>query len=464
MRSVAVTIVCVAVMILLAVPAARGTDGASRLHITDTSISADIDHMPIHAVLKRIAAYGISVKADPSISHTVTARITKAPMAEGLRRLFSPLSYSLVWSSIETPAGPISKVTEIHVFRPGGRDNATPVSGEAAFEVIADRVTGALVVKGELLIRIRPDTDLGALTALLRRFDAVVVDYQAGEGILRLRVPDHEDVRALVKAVSASVVGAAAEPHYAYRLPPLVLETGARSPLPRRLASSTAAGPIAILDSGLAAGAVPADLIEAAFNAIDPGADTDDIAGHGTHMALIASGRVAPLGTEGQPVIEAAIIPVKIFDGNGHTSNFTVMRALSHAIGNGAKAISLSWGSEAESGFLKDALAQAKARGVTVLAASGNAPTGKPVFPAAYSSVVGVGALSPDGAVWESSNRGSFVALYAPGYAAFDGSDHETAGSFAGTSVATAYTANRLVDFLRANPGAGIEDFLKSVK
>jgi hypothetical protein len=33
-------------------------------------------------------------------------------------------------------------------------------------------------------------------------------------------------------------------------------------------------------------------------------------------------------------------------------------------------------------------------------------PTGKPLHPAAYSSVIGVAALGPDGGRWEKSNDG----------------------------------------------------------
>ena len=464
MRLTALIIFFALGLIAAQMPPVLSAENVHRLHLSENTITAHIDQLPIQVVLERIAAYGIVVKIDPSISHTVTARLNREPMAEGLRRLFSPLSYSIVWSSIETPAGPISKVTEIHVFQPGTPDSPALISGPDNFDIIADRDTGTLLIRGEVLLRIKPGTQLNALKALLGQFNAVVIDHHAGAGILRLRMADHEQARAFLDALSSSGIDAAAEPHYAYRLPSLAAGVQQHSTAKQPPSPFTGTVPVAILDSGLAAESLPSSITLAPYNAIDSGADVQDRVGHGTHMALIASGRVAPVGTDPLPETGVSIIPVKIFDENGYTSNFTVMRALAHAMENGAKVISLSWGSETDSAFLRDVLTEVGAAGALLLAASGYAPTGKPVFPAAYPSVVGVGDLAPDGTVWESSNRGSFVALYAPGQADFDGSDQEPAGVFAGTSVATAYTAYRLASFLAANPGAGIKAFLSTTQ
>ena len=79
--------------------------------------------------------------------------------------------------------------------------------------------------------------------------------------------------------------------------------------------------------------------------------------------------------------------------------------------------MSLSWGSETGSNFLENTLDYASSKDLIIVASAGNKPTGKPVYPAAYSSVIGVGALDPGGKAWENSNYGSFVMLYAPGFA-----------------------------------------------
>lgn len=440
----------------------HGSDApAYQLHLTETTITAHVEHMPVQALLRRMADFGIAVSVDPAIRRTVTAHLTQVPLEEGMRRLFSPLSYSLVWSAVETSAGKITRLSEVHVFRPGRSGSAERLTREEVFEVVTDPETGALLVRGELLVRIGRLDDFERLKALLARYGGVIVGDHAATGILRIRLPDHAAFRSFKEELRA-IPSAVAEPHYAYRVPAI---SALGTPLRASRVSGAARGDVvvAVLDSGMSASALAGSATIAPYNAVTPGADTTDTLGHGTHMALIASGRVAPRGAAAasDPV---PVIPVKIFDGNGITSNFTVLRAVSHAIDQGARILSLSWGSETESAFLGNLLAKAQASGLTLVGASGNAPTGEPVYPAAYPSVVGVGALSPDGTVWASSNRGDFVTLYASGYADFDGDLAEKAGAYAGTSVAAAYTANRLAAFFREHPDADVADFLRSVK
>lgn len=73
--------------------------------------------------------------------------------------------------------------------------------------------------------------------------------------------------------------------------------------------------------------------------------------------------------------------------------------------------------------------------GMALYAAAGNEPTGTPVYPAGYDSVIAVGGLNPDGTQWEESNYGEFVERYEPALANFKGQ------SYAGTSIASPYAA-----------------------
>jgi hypothetical protein len=91
------------------------------------------------------------------------------------------------------------------------------------------------------------------------------------------------------------------------------------------------------------------------------------------------------------------VVAIRAFDDNGFTSTYTLMRGIDHAIQNGARVLSLSWGSETPSALLSSAVGYAAAKGLILVAAAGNAPTGNPVYPAAYDNVIGVGALNPNG-------------------------------------------------------------------
>ena len=124
----------------------------------------------------------------------------------------------------------------------------------------------------------------------------------------------------------------------------------------------------------------------------------------------------------------------------------------------------MSWGSDTPSRFLAEAMDYADRRGLIVVASAGNEPTGRPVYPAAYPSVLGVGALAPDGSPWTQSNHGSFVSITAPGYAHLPVGYQGEAGLYAGTSVAAAYVSNVVAGLLTEHPDwsrADVMDYLK---
>ncbi|RPH40039.1 MAG: hypothetical protein EHM87_23020, partial [Burkholderiales bacterium] len=114
--------------------------------------------------------------------------------------------------------------------------------------------------------------------------------------------------------------------------------------------------------------------------------------------------------------------------------------------------------------FLEDALDYADSKNLIIVAAAGNKPTGKPFYPAAYSSVIAVAALEPDGKPWEKSNYGSFVDLSAPGFATMPVGYKGDPGTYAGTSISTAFVANRVADYLSKHPDATKQQVYKALK
>jgi len=72
--------------------------------------------------------------------------------------------------------------------------------------------------------------------------------------------------------------------------------------------------------------------------------------------------------------------------------------------------------------------------------------------------VLAVAALTADGNVWDQSNYGPFVKLAAPGFADFPVGYKGPPGSYGGTSISAAYTANLIAQYLAAHPRATAED------
>jgi hypothetical protein len=196
---------------------------------------------------------------------------------------------------------------------------------------------------------------------------------------------------------------------------------------------------------------------------LNPDESISDSLGHGTQMALIAAGVVKPSGVRSGTHTQSPIIPIRVFDDNGFTSNFTIMSSIDFALENGARVMSLSWGSETRSDFLESALDYARSKGLIVVASAGNEPTGKPVYPAAFPSVIGVGALAPDGKSWENSNYGDFVSVYAPGFATLPVGYKGDPGAYAGTSISAAYAANVIADYLSEHPEATSQEVLDAL-
>jgi hypothetical protein len=301
--------------------------------------------------------------------------------------------------------------------------------------------------------------------ALLRQFGGIIVDSYAAVGLYKLRFPEGSDVPSLAEQITKHPKVAKAEPNYAYPIPGPYKQT-ASSGAPPDTTHIQAPGdtvPIAVLDTGLDPNSGVEDLVLASFDALDPDESISDSLGHGTQMALIAAGLVKPSGVRSGTDTQNSIIPIRVFDDNGYTSNFTIMSSIDFALKQGARVMSLSWGSETRSDFLETALNDARSKGLIVVASAGNEPTGKPIYPAAFSSVIGVGALAPDGKSWENSNYGDFVTLYTAGFATLPVGYKGDPGPYAGTSISAAYAANLIADYLSEHPEATTQEVLEAL-
>lgn len=180
---------------------------------------------------------------------------------------------------------------------------------------------------------------------------------------------------------------------------------------------------VGVVDSGVTAGAdSPVNLLKG-WDFQDDDADASDSAAatqspsgsHGTHVAgTIAQASNNGVGVTGIAPM-ASILPVRVGDYNGIASD-NIAEGIEWAVDNGAQVINISIGGATSSRVVEEACKYAYEKGVVVVAASGNdGYNGKVSYPAAYSTVIAVGAH--DGAFKETSysNNGRELALLAPG-------------------------------------------------
>lgn len=154
-------------------------------------------------------------------------------------------------------------------------------------------------------------------------------------------------------------------------------------------------------------------------NPADPGDGKSQSSNfHGTHVAGIA-GSIDSNGEGGIGVApNADILPVRVLGEGGVGNSADLIAAINWAAGRDEiDVINLSLGGLGPSQSLEDAINRAwnNGTGKLVVAAAGNQGTDEATYPAAFTNVVGVGAVDGAGVRSSYSNIGPSVDLVAPG-------------------------------------------------
>ena len=157
-----------------------------------------------------------------------------------------------------------------------------------------------------------------------------------------------------------------------------------------------------------------ANLVTAGHNYVDSTKSAYDDNGHGTHVAGLAAAAMNGAGTVG-PALQVQITPFKALNANGTGFVSAIAQALEDAADDGADIINLSLQLSFDSFVLRAAVQYAVGEGALLIAASGNQGATSVSYPAAYPSVLAVGATSYFDARTYYSNRGPELDIMAPG-------------------------------------------------
>ncbi len=208
-------------------------------------------------------------------------------------------------------------------------------------------------------------------------------------------------------------------------------------------------------------------------------ADMHDWNSHGTHCAGIA----AAVGDNGIGMTGANpmayIMPVSVLQSNGTGDVATIIQGINYAKNNGADVISMSFGTYSYSIALEQALGQAYQNCVLVAAAGNDgkgidsrcAAFGTPMFPAAFTFVLGVEATTQYGglASWSNYDCDGHTfsqfgeeqlynyELQAPGLGIYSTVPNGNYRAYSGTSMSTPLVAGGISALLHAKPYASQE-------
>ena len=341
--------------------------------------------------------------------------------------------------------------------RPHSRQPAAPPSPSAASRADDSR-------SGQLLVRFRADVSEAERELIVRGAGARFRPLRGASGLVLLTYQDTDNLRSRAAALASNPAVEFAEPNYLIKADEVApndarfaeqwalrntgqgggqagADIGITGAWERTTGSARTV--IAVIDSGIdfAHPELQANrwnnraernnkrdddgngLIND-FNGWDFVADSNaakDEHGHGTSVA----GIIAAQGNNGTGIAgvmwSAALMDLRVLDGNGTGDIASAVEAIDYAVANGAQVINLSWGTEHESESLGAALVRAAQGGVLVVCSAGN--DGRNIdgvrhYPASFdlANVVAVASTDQHDQLTSWSNWGSVrAALAAPG-------------------------------------------------
>jgi len=187
---------------------------------------------------------------------------------------------------------------------------------------------------------------------------------------------------------------------------------------------------VAVLDTGISKdNGNLADRVVADVNFTNS-PTTDDLHGHGTHMA----GTIAAIAPQ------CRLMNVKVADDAGKCEPAVVARGIVWAVDHGAQIINISLAMR-PSRDLEQAVNYAWSQGAIIIAAAGNKGASEPSYPAYYVNCLAVAGTNRNNSLALLSSYGDWVDVAAPGFNIYSELPGNQYGYKTGTSAAGAHVS-----------------------
>jgi subtilisin family serine protease len=327
---------------------------------------------------------------------------------------------------------------------------------------VATAVAAADAVPGEIIIEVDGTVTEAQAIALAERHRLTRVESQnfplIGATMFRWRIPDSRSVDNVARRLLAE--GTVRSVQHNFRIKLQQAETARNDPGQYAIgklllleAHAVTKGDdvrIAVIDSGIDVS--HPELAGSIAGTYDALRSTEGPHTHGTGIAGAIVARSRLLGS----APSARLLAIRAFgatNSGAESTSFVVLKGLNYAVEQGAQIINMSFAGPKDP-LLERGLAAAAKRGIILIAAAGNAgPKSPPLYPAADRNVIAVSATDATDKLFEASNRGSHMALAAPGVDLLLPSPDEKYQVASGTSFAAAYVSGLAALIVERNPG-----------
>ncbi len=318
-------------------------------------------------------------------------------------------------------------------------------------------------VPNEVLLEVESGTPAQYLNVLARRLQLTQLETQSftltGRTLQRWRIGGTNSVSATLQGLSSFNRISAAQPNFIYRFgqaqPPAQPDIASQYVVPKlhlleahRITNGDDVL-VAVIDSKIDAD--HPDLAGAIADQYDALGTQAPAHMHGTGMAGAIAAHSKLVGVA--PKVK--LLAVRAFAGDKESAQgttFNILKGLDWAAAKNARIVNMSFAGPPDPMF-RDMLAGAHARGIVLIAAVGNAgPRSPPLYPAADPDVIGVTATDAEDKLLPQANRGSQVAVAAPGVQVLEPAPDAAYQVTTGTSVAAAHASGVAALLLARDP------------
>jgi subtilisin family serine protease len=349
-----------------------------------------------------------------------------------------------------------------------------PLPGERGFTGVPP-VGETRFVSTEMVFHVGPNVSRQQVDAAAARLGLTAIGSQdigiTGGTLYHFRLAGGRQVADVVRTLEAQNIGTP-QPNYTYRLfqePELAAQSekaGSEQYVVNKLrldeAHKIATGNnvlVAVIDSAI--DAKHPDLAGVIAEEFDAVGRAEKGHSHGTGMvgAIVAHQRLMGIAPG------AKILAVRAFSsGTAQTPEATtknILAGIEWAVRKGARVINMSFAGPYDP-MVQLAMKNARAKGVVLIAASGNVgPKSPPLYPAADPNVIAVTAVDENDKLFDRAVRGPHLAVAAPGVDVLVPAPEETFQLTTGTSVAAAHVSGVAALLIERQPTASAATILE---